>query len=494
MRELLLPAVAGASRGRRGRVLEAELRAAIRAGRLPPATRLPATRDLAGQLGLARGTVTAAYAQLIAEGYLVARHGSGTRVAEAATVGGPVASGTVASGPVAGDPAAGPAAGGVGVPGAADAVLATPAPARPRWRFDLRTGLPALGAFPRADWVAATRAGLAGLSSEALGYPDPAGLPELRRELVGYLGRVRAVAATPGRVVITNGSTEGLALVARVLRAAGHRVVAVEHPSHPGQRELLRVHGLTPVPVPVDEDGIDVTALAATGARAVVVTSAHQFPLGVVLAPHRRHALLAWARNRDAVVVEDDYDAEHRYDRPALGAVQALAPERVVYLGSVSKVLAPALRIGWLVAPARLAADLVELKRLNDLGCGTLPQAAFAHLLRAGGYDRHLRRTRALYRRRRDALVAALAEHLPHWHPVGVAAGLHVVVRLPDGTDDTALRERLARHGIHAPALADFAPAPVAAPFPGLVLGYTALSPDRLRAAVAEIARLARGG
>lgn len=450
LREILLPVT-----GERGRRVESALRAAIRGGQLAPGVRLPSSRDLAAQLGVARGTVTAAYGQLVAEGYLVSRHGSGTTVAAA-----------------------------LGHPSAP----AAPAPPPPAWRFDLRPGLPALAAFPRAEWVSATRAALAGLPDEALGYPDPAGLTELRAELAGYLGRVRAVTASPDDVVITHGGAEALSVLAPVLLAGGRRDIAVEEPGHPGQAELLRAGGLCPVPVQVDGAGIVVDALAASGCRAVVVTAAHQFPLGVALHPQRRRALLAWARERAGVIIEDDYDAEHRYDRPALRAMQAMDPAHVAYLGSVSKTLAPALRLGWLVLPPALRAEVAERKRLTDLGCSPLPQAAFARLLRTGGYDRHLRRTRALYRQRRDALLSAVAAHLPAWHPVGVAAGLHVVLRLPAELDDATVQRRLAERGIHTPALSTYTRGGTGAPYPGLVLGYAATTPDRLRAAVAEIA------
>ncbi|WP_447009634.1 MocR-like pyridoxine biosynthesis transcription factor PdxR [Saccharothrix hoggarensis] len=445
-RELLLPAPHGR------RAVESELRRAVRDGRLAPGTRLPSSRDLAAQLGVARGTVTSAYAQLIGEGYLTARRGSGTTVTDACTW-----------------------------PGAA---TAEPDPA-PRFRYDLRPGVPALSAFPREEWSQAQRTALAELSTDDLGYPDPAGFAPLRRELADYLGRVRAVAARPSEVVVTNGAAEGISLLGRVLRAAGHRCVAVEEPSHPGGAEMLASHGLEIHPVPVDDRGLRVDLLSGMDCRVVVVTAAHQFPLGVVLHPTRRHALLEWARARDGLIVEDDYDAEHRYDRPALGAVQALDPSRVVYQGSTSKVLAPALRLGWLVVPPAVREDLVERKRLDDLGTGTLHQAAFARLLRAGGYDRHLRRTRQLYRARRDALLDELRAARPDWTPIGVAAGLHVVVRLPDGADDLALQDRLARRGVNAPALANYARTPT---FPGLVLGYAALTPDRLREAVRVIA------
>ncbi|HYQ62988.1 PLP-dependent aminotransferase family protein [Actinophytocola sp.] len=449
LRELLLPAV---SAGGRGRTVESALRTAIRDGQLTPGLRLPSSRDLAAQLGVARGTVTAAYGQLTAEGYLTARRGSGTSVA--ATLAGP-------------------------------AGTAGPLPAATRWRYDLRPGLPALSEFPRAEWLSMTRAALAELPDETLGYPDPAGLPELRTELTAYLGRVRAVTAE--NMVITHGTAEGLALLAAVLRAHGHTTLGVEDPGHPGQLDLLREHGLTPVPVPVDHDGLVPSALPAS-VRAVLVTAAHQFPLGTVLHPSRRHALLAWARSRDGLIIEDDYDAEHRYDRPALRAMQGMDPRRVVYLGSVSKTLAPALRLGWLVQPPFLFDSTVRRKRLTDLGCSPLPQAAFARLLRGGGYDRHLRRTRASYRRRRDALLSAAAELLPSWQPIGVAAGLHVVLRLPDSLDDSVVSQRLAEHGIHVPALSEYSRLGT---YPGLVIGYAATTPDRLRDAVREIAAIA---
>jgi GntR family transcriptional regulator/MocR family aminotransferase len=336
-----------------------------------------------------------------------------------------------------------------------------------------------LGAFPRAEWVAAHRAALAELPDDDLAYPDPAGFLGLRKEIVDYLARVRAVVAKD--VVITNGAADGLQLTARVLRGS----IAIEEPSHFGGEDMLRSHGLDTVPIPVDDKGIRVDLLSKTDCRAVLVTAAHQFPLGMVLHPERRRALVEWARERDGLIIEDDYDAEHRYDRPALGALQALAPEHVVYQGTTSKVLAPALRLGWLVVPERLREGIVNRKKFNDMGTATIPQAAFAHMLRTGGYDRHLRRTRALYRKRRDALLEAVAEYLPAWQPIGVAAGLHVVLRMPDGTDDLALKSRLAARGVHVWALAQYTRTPM---WPGLVVGYAALTPDRLREAVREIA------
>jgi GntR family transcriptional regulator / MocR family aminotransferase len=444
LRELLLP-----DGPQRGRAIESALREAIRDGRLRPGARLPSSRDLAGQLGVARGTITAAYAQLVAEGYLLARHGSGTTVA-------PIGSNDLA---------------------------AVQARGKPSWRLDLRTGVPALSAFPRAEWVSATRSALAELPDEDLDYPDPAGFARLRAELASYLGRVRAVVTTADQLLITNGAAEVLRLTFEQLRFNGHRTIAIEDPCLPGERELVAAQGLRPVSVRVDDHGLRVSDLVKTDCRAVLVTAAHQFPLGVVLHPARRRALLAWARDVDGVIIEDDYDAEHRYDRPALGAMQALDPSRVVYQGSVSKVLSPALRLGWAVVPDRFRADLVARKRLSDMGSATLPQATLAWMLRSGGYDRHLRRTRALYRRRRDALLEALADKLPDWRPIGIAAGLHLVIRLPDGIDDRLLAQALAARGVNAPALSGYATNDL---FPGLVVGYATLTPDRLRAAVTE--------
>lgn len=446
-RELLLPTTVGP------RGLERALREAIRSGHLPDGIRLPSTRDLAAQLGLARGTVTAAYDQLTAEGYLVARRGSGTHVALAS----------------------------VGSPSAA----APPAPPA-RWEHDLRTGMPALGAFPRTGWISACRIGLNALSDQDLGYPEARGLPTLRKELAGYLARVRAMVARPDDLVVTHGSAEALVLLVRSLREAGHTEIAVEDPSYPGQLELIIEHGLRPVPVRVDDEGLRVTDLDRTNCRAVVVTSAHQYPLGVVLSPRRRRALVRWAQAVDGLIVEDDYDAEHRYDRPAFGALQALAPERVAYLGTTSKTLAPALRLGWLVLAGPLRARIVESKRLHDRGSGVLEQAGFAELLRSGGYDRHLRKTRRLYRQRRDALLAELAARFPDWQPVGIAAGLHVVLRLPDGVNDRELAKRLTDKGVRLAPLSAYAMTTV--PYPGLVLGYGNVGADRLRAAAAAIA------
>jgi GntR family transcriptional regulator/MocR family aminotransferase len=241
--------------------------------------------------------------------------------------------------------------------------------------------------------------------------------------------------------------------------------------------------------VPVDDLGLDVEALAGTPARAVVVTPAHQWPTGVVLAPERRHALLAWARDRDAVVLEDDYDAEFRYDRDPVGTLQGLAPDHVVALGTVSKSLAPALRLGWAVVPPRLVDALTRLKDTTDRGTSPLDQLALARLLESGRYDRHLRRVRAEYARRRTALVDALAEHAPGVPVTGLAAGFHAVVHLAEGTDVDAVISAARERGVGLYSMganrSDRAPDP-----PRLVFGYGNTPVRAIQAGIAAVADL----
>ncbi len=361
--DLLLPLDREA--GRLHRQIEQGLRDAIRAGRLVPGTALPSTRSVARELGVSRGVVTEAYAQLVAEGYLVARQGAPTRVAEAP------------------EPSA---------PGGRASRRPSPAP------YDLMPGRPDLAAFPRDQWLAATRRALRRMPDAALGYPDARGTPELRDALTAYLGRARAVAPDPERTVVCSGVTQGIVLIARVLHERGERAIAVEDPGFHLHRWSLERAGLEPVGVPVDEDGLDVGALAATGARAVLVTPAHQMPTGVVLSPERRAALIAWADAVDGLIVEDDYDAEYRFDRGPVGALQGLAPERVVYAGSASKSFAHGLRLGWLVLPERLATAVAVERLALDGGAPVLGQRARAAGLARGDLDRHLRRTRREYR------------------------------------------------------------------------------------------------
>ncbi|SDF81093.1 GntR family transcriptional regulator / MocR family aminotransferase [Cellulosimicrobium cellulans] len=399
-----------------GRWLQDGLRAAVVEGRVPAGTVLPSGRDAAVALGVSRGTVTTAVDVLVGEGLLVSRPRSGVVVATLPAA--PSARSAVLLGE------AGPGATRAGAAAARPVSVGTPDPAL----------------FPRAAWARAVRNGVRGLADADLGYPDPQGLPALRAALAEHLRRSRGAHVSARDVVVVSGVAQALALLARLLadgRVApgpdpgpGPVTVAVEDPSSRGALELLRDAGTRPVGVPVDADGLR-TDLLPADARAALVTPAHQFPLGVVLAPARRRALLAWAAAGDRLVLEDDYDAELRYDRRPVASVQPLDPDRVVLLGSVSKLLSPALRLGWVVAPPRVVGPLVEAKRHADLGTSVPEQAALAALLGSGAYQRHLRRARVVYQRRRRALLAALGEALPGVTVGGVAAGLHLVVPLP---------------------------------------------------------------
>jgi GntR family transcriptional regulator / MocR family aminotransferase len=432
--------------------VEDQLRGAVRAGRLGPGVALPSSRALARELGVSRGVVVEAYAQLAAEGYLVSRQGAPTRVSEAASPG----------------------------PGK------TPAPASERPpRFDFRTGRPDVSLFPRGVWLASLRRALRDAPDVRLDYGDPRGAPELRAALARYLGRVRGVACDPERVVVTSGMAQGLALFARAMVANGARRLAIEDPSSAPGRGQLASNGLEVTPVPVDDDGLRVRELERAPVDAVMVTPAHQFPLGVVLAPERRAALLDWATRCGAVVLEDDYDAEYRYDRQPVGAVQGLAPERVVYAGSISKTLAPGLRLGWLVVPERLLDAVTAAKASDDLGTPVVEQLALADFLERGELDRHLRRTRSVYRDRRDALVAALERLLPDCPPSGVAAGLHLVLRLPPGTDEHAVLGAARDRGVGLVGLSEhrIEPGP-----PALLLGYGRITEPAIPAAVEALA------
>jgi GntR family transcriptional regulator / MocR family aminotransferase len=430
--------------------LESQLREAVGSGRLADGVRLPSSRVLALELGVSRGVVVEAYGQLVAEGYLAVKRGSA---------------------PV--------------VVAARDRRPRPAAPAREAVpRYDLRPGTPDLALFPRRAWAAAQRRALADALDADLGYPDPAGHPRLRAALADYLGRVRGVDADPSRIVVCGGVAEVLALVARVLRGRGAARLGVESPSHRATRALLAHHGLELVPIPTDGDGIDVGALEAAAPDAVLVTPAHQFPTGVVLSAARRAALAAWARRTGALVIEDDYDAEYRYDRQPIGAVQGLAPEHVIHAHSVSKTLAPGLRLGWAALPSRLAGEVAAEKRLSDLGTPVLEQLTLAAFLARGELDRHLRQTRPLYRRRRDALLAGL----PGLPAAGAAAGLHVLVALPDGAAEA---EVVAAAEARDVAVEPLGPHAGDSHPPGLILGYSRLSEPalveaakRLRAAI----------
>ena len=335
------------------------------------------------------------------------------------------------------------------------------------------------------------REALATITDADLGYGDPRGADALRSALADYLGRVRGVVADPEHIVVTSGYTQGLGLVCRALAAAGAKRIALEDPSNPEDGLVAAHAGLQPVPIGVDDAGTRVDELQRADADAVVLTPAHQHPTGVVLTGERRAALLAWLRKTGAIAIEDDYDAEYRYDRAAVGALQGLDPDRVVYAGSASKTLAPALRIGWLVVPPALLEAVRREKLLADRGTARIEQYAFADFLARGELDRHLRRMRARYRARRDALVKALTETLPEAAVRGVAAGLHVTVQLPDSDNEHAIREEARHRRVELETMSDYRPSVVGRP-PALVLGYAQMPEPAIRAGVKVIAEAVR--
>jgi len=343
--------------------------------------------------------------------------------------------------------------------------------------------VPDLSSFPRHSWLRALRQGLSSIESQSLGYVSSKGLPDARTAVSDYLRRTRGVRADPQRVVLCSGATQAVALLAHVV---GDRAVAMENPGFWLHRMVFRHHGIEPLPVPVDDDGLDVAALANAAASAVLTTPAHQSPTGVVLSPARRTALLEWARAGN-IVIEDDYDAEYRYDRAPVGALHALAPDRVVYLGSVSKTLAPGLRLGWMVLPPDLVGPVVSAKSLADTGSSVMDQLAFATLLRSGDYDRHLRLMRRRYLARRNALLAALGRYLPEAKVLGAAAGVHLTVRLPTDCDvDDIVREAASRR-VRIDPLSWCYTEPDCAP-PGLILGYANLTESQIDTGVRSIA------
>jgi GntR family transcriptional regulator/MocR family aminotransferase len=440
--------------------LEAALREAVQGGRLAPGTRLPPSRALAADLGIARNTVADAYGQLVAEGWLAARTGSGTWVS---------------------DPQA----------AAAEPAAALPPAAAPP-RYDLRPGVPDLASFPRREWQAAARRALAAAPDHLLGYPDPRGLPELRTAVAGYLARARGVRARPERVVICAGFTHGLAALCQVISARGNPAIAVECYGHRRHREIAAGQGLRLLPLPVDAGGAQPEAAAAAGA--VLLTPAHQFPTGVTLRPQRRRAFTHWARQTGGFVIEDDYDGEFRYDRQPVGAVQALAPESVVYAGTASKSLVPGLRLGWLVLPARLLDEVVAALAAGGWLGGVLDQLTLAGFIASGGYDRQVRHARLSYRRRRDRLAAALRQEAPQVTVTGIAAGLHALVRLRPGQAEDEVTARAAAHGLAVDGLANYraAGAPAGGP-QALVVGYARPPGHAFTAALARLCAVLSG-
>ena len=404
------------------RQLEQELRASVRSGRLAAGSTMPSTRSLGQQLGLSRGVVVEAYEQLVAEGYLVTRPGGATSVA----------------------------------PCAVPSRRPVPPTRQQEPEIAFRYGRPDVTEFPRTEWLRSLRRVLSDAPSDRLGYLDDRGVPELRSALADYLNRVRGTCADAEQIVIVSGFAQGVALLSQLLRRRARARLALEDPSDDTPRRIAEANDVEVAPIPVDECGILPDALHRSGADAVIVTAAHQFPLGGVLLPDRRAELLRWAADGDRLVIEDDYDAEYRYDREPIGAMQGLSPDRVVYIGSASKTLAPGLRLGWMVVPPHLVDEIATAKHLADRGSPALDQLAFADFLGRGELDRHLRRMRPIYRRRRDLLLEGLATHLPQLRPVGASAGLHVLAWLPPEIDERWLIEEAARSGVGLEGLAPY--------------------------------------
>ncbi|MFD8007718.1 MocR-like pyridoxine biosynthesis transcription factor PdxR [Streptomyces mirabilis] len=402
------------------------LREAVRTGRLAPGVRLPPSRSLAADLGVSRTTVVDAYADLVAEGWLTAQQGSGTRVA-------------IRVEPHRAAPAA---------------PRARPDEHRPR--YGLLTGAPDLANFPRTQWLTAARRALTAAPHDAFGYGDAHGRMELRTALADYLARARGVYAGPERIVICSGFHHGLALMAWALRVRQVRAVAVEAYGLDLYRDLLRNAGLHTPPLYVDEHGARIDDLARLhGVGAVLLTPAHQYPTGVALCPERRTAAVEWACATGGLILEDDYDGEFRYDRQPVGALQGLDPERVVYFGSVSKSLAPGVRLGWIVLPEELVSEIVTAKGHGDYMTSALEQLTLAEFIASGAYGRHVRSMRLRYQRRRDELVTALRQRAPGIRVAGMAAGLQAVLELPRGTESSVV-QAAARQGLAVRGLTQF--------------------------------------
>ncbi len=452
------------------RQIEASIRRRIRSGALPGGVALPASRVLAGELGVSRGVVVEAYAQLVAEGYLVSRSGGYTQVA-----------------PTPAQPAA---------PARSTAPTApSPNPSGAPWSgphrpvVDFGYGRGNLAAFPRAAWLRSVRRVLTETPDDRLGYLDGRGAVELRSALAAYLNRVRGTSADPSMILITNGYAQTVSLLLGVLAARGATRIAVEDPSASDDARPIAVAlGMEVAGVPVGDDGVSVDAVSELRADALILTPSHQWPTGGVLSPGARTAVLGWAQRTGALVIEDDYDAEYRYDRSPVGAMQGLDPHRVAYAGTASKTLAPGFRLGWVIPPPDLIEPFAEAKLLHDRGSPVLDQLTFADFLARGEFDRHLRRMRPIYRSHRDALLAALSAHLPELKPAGIAAGLHLVAWLPDDLDETAVIEAAAGEGVAVAGVAPYrlTPAPRGG---GLIFGYSNLSERAIADGVTRLAR-----
>jgi GntR family transcriptional regulator/MocR family aminotransferase len=397
----LRQAITPGSRGAR-ELLFTALRDAVRSGRLAAGTMLPPSRSLATDLGLARNTVAEAYAELVAEGWLASRQGAGTWVVNT---------------------------GGAQLPARPRGVRVVPT-------HNLTPGSPDVAEFPRTEWVAAMRRALANAPTEALRMGDPRGQPELRNALAEYLARARGVCASPDSIVICAGVRHAVELLGRVF--GGERPIAVEAYGLFIFRDALAAMGIPTAPIGLDEHGAMVADLDGMDVPAVLVTPAHHSPHGMPLHPSRRTAVVEWAQRTDGYVIDDDYDGEFRYDRLPVGALQALSPERVAYLGSASKSLSPVLRLGWMVLPTDLVEAVIDAEGGSQYYVDGISQLTMADFITSGGYDKHIRRMRMRYRRRRDLLVRALSAF-----DIGISgldAGLNLLLTLPDGAEHEVLQ------------------------------------------------------
>jgi GntR family transcriptional regulator / MocR family aminotransferase len=420
--------------------IERSIREDIRAGRLSAGSRLPSSRGLATELGISRGVVSEAYGQLAAEGYLIASQGAPVRVAHTVRAAAP----------------------------------RPPSPSLlPSFTHRLDPGLPDLAGFPRDRWLRSLRTAWREAAIDAVDYPDPRGIPALRETLAEYLGRVRGAAADPEQLIVCTGFSQCLSLIARWLRSRDVASVALEDPGWHSHRLIVEQAGLAVVPVPVDGEGLRVDLLAQSDAAAVIVTPAHQFPTGRVLSSERRAALIEWAEEGERLIVEDDFDAELRYDRTRVGALQGLAPERVAYIGSASKRLVPGMRLGWMLTPSWLGWPLISVKAIEDRGSEAIGQLALHNFIARGELDRHLRRMRLRYQRRREALLEALDRHLPQARVEEGAAGLYELAELPGNVEEAVLASAAAARGVGVEGLGlhRFKPGGP----PGLVLGFAGL-------------------
>lgn len=437
--------------GRRRGLAEA-LRSAVRSGRLRAGDRLPPYRSLAADLGLSRGTVAAVYQELIAEGWLAARQGSGTTVAD-----------------VLSDRHAG------------SAPHAAPSP-DPVYRHDFQLGQPTPALFPRTDWIAATRRAVAAAPDSAFAAGHAQGYRPLREALARYLARVRGVRTTADNIVVTTAVSHVAELLGRTLGGS----IAVESYGLQLHGRLLERGGAQTIPIPIDEGGLQVDRLP-DGLTAVLCTPTHQFPTGVALEPGRRSALLEHARRTGMLVLEDDYDGELRYDRDPIGALQSLAPDLVLYLGSASKSLSPAVRIAWMVVPDRLLDSVIAAKGPREGTASIVDQMIFADLIESGAYDRHVRRSRQYYRKRRDRMLELLGENAA---VRGIAAGLHAVIELPMGTEQSIVDESR-RRGFRMFGLDDYRhPRADGRGADGLVIGFGSPPASRFDEDVRALAAL----